>query len=847
MYVEAAAQPGSRTNPERRAQGTIAPFQYLAVVAQLAVLTVLLRQFQIESGGFLRLALLTFAGFAVHAVLPLRYRLPFFLALSLGGIVLVMNVGNAAWIVTIGLMLVGLCHLPIAFRWRSALLIVAGVVLAAMRARWVPAPVSDAIWPILGSMFMFRTIVYMYDLSHASRPASPVSTLAYFFMLPNACFPLFPVVDSEAFKRNYFKTDAYRTYQRGIDWMVRGVIHLLLYRYIYYELALAPAEIVSPAMLVQYLLTNFLLYLRVSGLFHLIVGMLYLFGFELPETHHRYLLAASFTDFWRRINIYWKDFMQKVFYYPAVFRLKSLGMTRAMVLGTLWVFAMTWALHAYQWFWLRGTMLLAPQDVLFWAILAVLVVINGLIELRRGPKRTLSGADHNWRRLLSRAARTYATFWVICIIWSFWTTESVTSWLSMWSVLRGGYTIKVLLFPSLMLAVIVLGTFESHMPRGKGAVRLQSHTRDLAVTVASMLVLIAVSVEAISTQVGPQFATMVTSLRSGRLSRLDVAKLERGYYENLLSVDQFNSQLWEVYSKRPETWLDVRGTALKRFTADFAQMELIPSFASQTNYGTVSINRWGMRDQDYSQTPSQNTFRMAMLGASTVMGWGVADGETFESLMEARLNHDGTRGGYSHYEILNFGVPGYQPPQDLVSADKAMRFKPNAVIYVATGRELSRAADYLSEVVHKRIAIPYAPLAQVVAKAGLTAELDDAAAAKQLRPYQEELLASTYGLIAARIRAGGATPVFVFLPQVQAGSWDEETPETLRIAAAAGFIVIDLSDVFAGHSIESIRLAEWDDHPNAKGHRLVAERLYDAISRRPDILPARGEHQLAHR
>ena len=92
---------------------------------------------------------------------------------------------------------------------------------------------------------------------------------------------------------------------------------------------LAPSEVQDPGDLVQYVVSNFLLYLRVSGTFHLIVGMLYLFGFRLPETHHRYFLASSFTDFWRRINIYWKDFMLKIFYYPAVFRLRRLGMTSA--------------------------------------------------------------------------------------------------------------------------------------------------------------------------------------------------------------------------------------------------------------------------------------------------------------------------------------------------------------------------------------------------------------------------------------------------------------------------------------------------------------------------------------
>ena len=87
--------------------------------------------------------------------------------------------------------------------------------------------------------------------------------------------------------------------------------------------------------LVQYVLGTFLLYLRVSGQFHLIVGMLHLFGFHLPETHHLYFLASSFTDFWRRINIYWKDFMMKLVFYPSFFRLRQLGDRTALVGATL--------------------------------------------------------------------------------------------------------------------------------------------------------------------------------------------------------------------------------------------------------------------------------------------------------------------------------------------------------------------------------------------------------------------------------------------------------------------------------------------------------------------------------
>jgi len=827
-------------------QGGIGIKSYVLILVQLGLLTLLLRQFQIESAAFIRLALLAFCGFAVHALLPMRYRLPFFVALSLAGIVLVLDIVNSVWIVGIGLVLIGICHLPVSFRIRGLLLLIVGALLVALRAKWVEAPALDAIWPILGSMFMFRLIVYFYDLRHDKAPVSPVRTLAYFFMLPNACFPLFPVVDYKAFRRNYYDDDAYRTYQVGVDWMLRGVVHLILYRYIYYHMTLAPSEVTGPAQLLQYLVANFLLYLRVSGLFHLIVGMLYLFGFRLPETHNRYLLASSFTDFWRRINIYWKEFMQRIFYYPMVFRFRKLGTTKAMVLATMLVFALTWFLHAYQWFWLRGTVLLVWQDVLFWVVLGLVVVANSLYEIKYGRERSLGKSGQTWRNLGMVTLKTFATFWFICVLWSFWTADSLSNWLSLWSALGGQYTVDALICPAIILAVILAGSVE-----GKGLRNTRASTQDEGswrrtrlVTVVSLLALIAVSVESVHQQFGARLATTIHSLRSGHLSRLDTAKLERGYYENLLSVDRFNSQLWEVYTKKPANWLDVQNAGLKRFTGDFAQTELVPSFVSQTPYGTLSVNRWGMRDQDHELIPPANTYRIALLGASSVMGWGVGDGETFEALVESRLNRERATAADTSYEMLNFAVPGYQPPQQLAALDKALTFSPNAVIYVATGRELSRAMSYLVEVVHKKIEIPYEPLRDIVRKAGLDPSMDEATSLRRLEPFSIEILSSTYRRIVEQAQAHGAVAVFVFLPQVREGTWQEETPETLRIAESAGFATIDMSDVYKGQDIATIRLAEWDDHPNRRGHELIASRLYDELQKKRETILKPASHAL---
>src|SRR5579864_3281414 len=85
-----------------RQRSTLSFGEFLLLAGQLVLVAVVIRQFEIESSAFLRIALLAFVGFAVHAVLPLRYRLPFFVLLSFTGIWLILGLGSGLWLVGIG-------------------------------------------------------------------------------------------------------------------------------------------------------------------------------------------------------------------------------------------------------------------------------------------------------------------------------------------------------------------------------------------------------------------------------------------------------------------------------------------------------------------------------------------------------------------------------------------------------------------------------------------------------------------------------------------------------------------------------------------------------------------------
>ena len=364
--------------------------EFLAMVAQLVLLALLVDRYKLESPAFFHLTLLAFGGFVVQYFLPLNLRMPFFAALSLASIVLILDWQSSAWLIGIGLVLIAVCHLPVAFSIRITIIAAMVALIAAARVGRIPLPVPVAVWPILASMFMFRLIVYLYHLRFNTAPSTVASRLSYFFMLPNVCFPLFPVVDYLPFVRGFYDEDRNKIHAVGVRWIFRGFLHLMLYRIIYKEWGISLYEVANLGDLVHYCLWLFLLYLRVSGQFHVIVGMLHLFGFNLPETHKLYFLASSFTDFWRRINIYWKDFIMKIFFYPMFFRLKERGQVVALVLSTLVAFFFTWLLHSLQWFWLRGSFLFVGHDILFWIILASLVIVNTLWELKFGRKRTLA-------------------------------------------------------------------------------------------------------------------------------------------------------------------------------------------------------------------------------------------------------------------------------------------------------------------------------------------------------------------------------------------------------------------------------------------------------------------------
>lgn len=93
----------------------------------------------------------------------------------------------------------------------------------------------------------------------------------------------------------------------------------------------------------------------------------------------------------------------------------------------------------------------------------------------------------------------------------------------------------------------------------------------------------------------------------------------------------------------------------------------------------VRTNACGMRYRDVPLVKPPGTYRIAMLGDSFAFGWGVAQDQTFAARIEQNLNR--IAGGKIHYEVLNFGVPGYSTFQEVaLFKERVLDFDPDAVV-----------------------------------------------------------------------------------------------------------------------------------------------------------------------
>ena len=816
MTVPGTGQaPATGPAPER------AGVRLALLLGQLVLLLLVIRAFELENRTVFYLLVGAVAGFAIHALLPLRYRLPSFGLLSVAAVLAVLGWRDGAIVLGVGYLLIGVSRLRAPLWLRLALIGAVAAALVGLRLKTtVFAGPSAVVVAALGSMFMFRLALYLHALHHQEAPAGLAWSTAYFFMLPNICYPLFPVVDYTTFVRTHFDAERFRTYERGVRFLLRGVLQLLVYRLVYYELAIDSLYVNNLADLVRFLVSNFLLYVKISGQFWLIIGVLGLFGFRLPETNHLYFLASSPTDFWRRINIYWKDFMMKLVYYPSFFRLRRYGNTVAVGLATVIVFLVTWLLHAYQYYWLQNEWSLSKRDILFWGLFGVIVVAFALWEARPGRRRAPKTA-RRWS--FARGTATVATFSLIAVLWSLWNARTLPTWLFMWAQVKYSTPGQWAGLAGLLLAAVGLAGFAWGAPTLAGpplepepasAVIKRAATRGIA-----LACLAALPLPVIRAMLPHQAEEVVGYLRGeGHAPASDL--LDLGYYGQLTVPHIRTATPWQP----PPDFS--RDDALLQPVPNLLRWRLQPSTRTTFAGAEFSTNSLGLRGRDYDVAKPPGTYRIEIYGPSDVMGWGVADSDVFTARLEAKLDSAArTRG--QRVEVLNFGMAGANPAQQVYRLQQTgLRFSPDLVLLTLHAKDLLFFTWVFQKEFEQHRSLPDSEMARLVERVGLGPGRQGNLA--NLRLIEEQLDRRLLRW-STELAGGSGARVAVLLITLPSIPFDGNLATSRRAAAAEHLPVFDCMHVFAGRPLRSLQAQPRDEHPNAMGHRLIAECVFDHL------------------
>jgi hypothetical protein len=296
----------------------------------------------------------------------------------------------------------------------------------------------------------------------------------------------------------------------------------------------------------------------------------------------------------------------------------------------------------------------------------------------------------------------------------------------------------------------------------------------------------------------------------------------------------------------PAGWIGFREADVIRYLDDdFLLFELKPE-VHRTLFGQpFETNAYGMHDDAVTPEKPEGTFRIAVLGASMDMGWGVRYQDTYinrlQEWLNARMNAQ-VPGQPRRYEVLNFAVAAYSPLQRLETLKrKVLAFHPDLVIYSATTLDIRLLEIHLCDMLRKRVDLKYDFVREAVYRGGIVAEdlrvtrdgmlIHKQRVKEKLKPSYWRLYDRTLGMIASECRSTGVPLAMLIIPRV--GSEDapnvraEPVARLRALAAHHAITMYDLSDAFDHADPATLEIAVWDDHPNAMGH----ERLFEALSR----------------
>lgn len=333
---------------------------------------------------------------------------------------------------------------------------------------------------------------------------------------------------------------------------------------------------------------------------------------------------------------------------------------------------------------------------------------------------------------------------------------------------------------------------------------------------------------------------------TGETMRARLADLATaGYYEELLDTGAVTSaEPTGILAPRPvrpstppEGWGRIAESGAGIADEPFLRYRLRPGADDEIAGAPMSVNAIGLRDREIAIPKPAGVRRIAVVGSSITMGLGVPVESTFENLVEDAVAAGALGPRAATIEFANFGCAGYSLTQ-LVEVVRARTpaVEPDAIVVAINDIALStRGSRHIRWLVETGGDLRYDYIREIVRESGVVRGMPDAGQESRLAPFRTRIVEGAVRELAALSRARGVPTIllFVSLPST-AESNARRVRQLDQALASEGLPRLSLLGAYAGvRDRRTLWLTDWDEHPDAAGHRLLADEWLRVLAADP--------------
>lgn len=238
----------------------------------------------------------------------------------------------------------------------------------------------------------------------------------------------------------------------------------------------------------------------------------------------------------------------------------------------------------------------------------------------------------------------------------------------------------------------------------------------------------------------------------------------------------------------------------------------------------IFTNSKGFRDREFNFSHSKDIFRIVAIGDSFTFGQGVSNEEAWPKILEQILNTNSN--GSIKYEVLNFGIPGYNLKEYSIIVQEAIKYSPDLILIGYVGNDVIDNEEF-RRIVKKLLENKNLTKGEVATiYSSVELELDE-----KIRS-NVTLLRSVINTYFAKIFNTTRT-IPVVIIDFYGGPKDLDL---LDLSNKKNWYIFNIMPTFVavakarGYCRENLILHPLDPHPNALSHQIFGELIYEYLS-----------------